>query len=126
LRMLHQSGAVLQVEVNGSLADYNGRPAVMGALLDITERKWAEEALIRAHEELEARVVQRTEALSVATAAAERANRAKSEFLSRMSHELRTPLNAILGFAQLLEVEGQSPKDAESVAQIVRAGKHLL
>ena len=42
LRMLHQSGAVLQVEVHSSRADYNGRPAVMGMLLDITERKQAE------------------------------------------------------------------------------------
>jgi PAS domain S-box-containing protein len=57
---------------------------------------------------------------------AERANRAKSEFLSRMSHELRTPLHAILGFAQLMEIEGQSAEDKESVAQITRAGNHLL
>ena len=45
LRMLHQSGAVLQVEVHSSRTDYNGRPAVMGVLVDITERKQAEEAL---------------------------------------------------------------------------------
>jgi HD-GYP domain-containing protein (c-di-GMP phosphodiesterase class II) len=45
LRVLRQSGAVLQVEVYGSLTDYNGRPAVMGALLDITERKRVEEKL---------------------------------------------------------------------------------
>ncbi|MEA3212751.1 MAG: hypothetical protein QOE70_5808 [Chthoniobacter sp.] len=57
---------------------------------------------------------------------AKRANRAKSEFLSRMSHELRTPLHAILGFAQLLEMDGRSAEDAESLGQIVRAGKHLL
>ena len=45
LRMLHQSGAVLQVEIHGSRTEYNGRPAVMGTLLDITERKRAEESL---------------------------------------------------------------------------------
>ena len=57
---------------------------------------------------------------------AERANLVKGEFLSRMSHELRTPLNAILGFAQLLELDELAPDQTESVAQILRGGKHLL
>ena len=47
LRMFHQSGAVLQVEVHDSRTDYNGRPAVMGVLLDITERKTAEAKIQR-------------------------------------------------------------------------------
>jgi PAS domain S-box-containing protein len=57
---------------------------------------------------------------------AERANQAKSEFLSRMSHELRTPMNSILGFGQLLEMEPMEPRQKESVQQIMRAGRHLL
>ena len=57
---------------------------------------------------------------------ADRANLAKSEFLSRMSHELRTPLNAILGFGQLLDLEHLGGRQADSVQQILRAGKHLL
>src|SRR5205823_4704587 len=57
---------------------------------------------------------------------ADRAGRAKSEFLSRMSHELRTPLNAILGFAQLLEFEDLDPRQRDNVAHIVSGGRHLL
>jgi signal transduction histidine kinase len=57
---------------------------------------------------------------------ADRANAAKSEFLSRMSHELRTPLNAILGFGQLLQLEDLTEEQVESVDHILRAGRHLL
>jgi PAS domain S-box-containing protein len=75
---------------------------------DITAQKLAEQAAKEAKE------------------AAERANRAKSEFLSRMSHELRTPLNAVLGFGQLLEVDELDRGQRESVAQILKGGRHLL
>jgi PAS domain S-box-containing protein len=57
---------------------------------------------------------------------AERANRAKSDFLSRMSHELRTPSNAVLGFGQLLINEPLTEEALDSVHQILRGGKHLL
>jgi PAS domain S-box-containing protein len=63
---------------------------------------------------------------SAAYEAADRANRAKSEFLSRMSHELRTPLNSVLGFAQLLEMEPLAPRQEESTREILKAGSHLL
>ncbi|RZI82766.1 MAG: response regulator [Rubrivivax sp.] len=71
-------------------------------------------------------------AMSVARrekAAAEAANRAKSEFLSRMSHELRTPLNAVLGFAQVMDLDRQlplPPAQAQRLQQIQQAGWHLL
>jgi PAS domain S-box-containing protein len=79
--------------------------------LDITARKRAEEALIVARDE------------------AERANRAKSQFLSHMSHELRTPMNAILGFGQLLESDIRHPLAAaqqRQVHEILRSARHLL
>ncbi|MES2604074.1 MAG: response regulator, partial [Pseudomonadota bacterium] len=66
--------------------------------------------------------------LQKAKAAAEKANLAKSEFLSSMSHELRTPLSAILGFAQLMETSSPSPTTLQrrSIDQILKAGWYLL
>lgn len=66
--------------------------------------------------------------LEIAKNLAEKANQAKSDFLSSMSHELRTPLNAILGFAQLLESGSPEPTDAQNnkINQITKAGWYLL
>jgi CheY-like chemotaxis protein/two-component sensor histidine kinase len=66
--------------------------------------------------------------LESARSLAEKANLAKSDFLSSMSHELRSPLNAILGFTQLMESSSPPPTDSqkESIAQILQAGWHLL
>jgi signal transduction histidine kinase len=57
---------------------------------------------------------------------ADRANRAKGEFLSRASHELRTPMNAVLGFTQLLELDDLTDSQRANVDRILKAGKHLL
>lgn len=86
-----------------------------GMAVDITARKDAAEALRVAKADAER-----------ARKEAERANRAKSEFLSHMSHELRTPLNAILGFAQLLEIEELDTEQRDSVEQIITGGRRLL
>ncbi|NQU60776.1 MAG: response regulator [Rhodospirillales bacterium] len=78
------------------------------------------------------RVIEReraAEQLHASRNEADKANRAKSDFLSSMSHELRTPMNAILGFAQLLEHNPAQPLEksqAESVKQILSGGEHLL
>jgi PAS domain S-box-containing protein len=90
---------------------------VFAAARDVTERKRFEQALQDSNLELES-----------AKSAAEKANLAKSDFLSSMSHELRSPLNAILGFAQLLESTPPLPTgpQRENIARILQAGWHLL
>lgn len=91
-------------------AQYDGNDELRGfskITRDISDRRVAEIALGTAREE------------------AERASRAKSEFLSRMSHELRTPLNSILGFAQLLDMDSPASQRPQ-IGHILRAGQHLL
>ena len=75
---------------------------------------------------IEEEVRQRSMELRAAKEEADRANTAKSEYLSRMSHELRTPLNAILGFAQLLELEELTDEQNENLHFILNAARHLL
>jgi PAS domain S-box-containing protein len=75
---------------------------------DVTDRARMEKALRDAKDE------------------ADRANHAKSEFLSRVSHELRTPLNAVLGFAQLLERQNPTDTQRTRINPIISAGRHLL
>ena len=68
------------------------------------------------------------EKVEIARAAAETANRAKTEFLSRISHELRTPLNAVLGFAKLMRADPTDPLSPRHRAQmelVLQAGEHL-
>ena len=69
---------------------------------------------------------QQSDALKKAKEEADKANQAKSEFLSRMSHELRTPLNAILGFGQILEMSAMGAEGRAAVTQILKGGWHLL
>ncbi|HEU4630097.1 MAG TPA: PAS domain S-box protein [Gemmatimonadaceae bacterium] len=122
----HKDGHEVWNEVRLRRVAIGGEDRILATGRDIADRKAAERALRRANEELEERVVVRTAELARAKEEAERANRAKSEFLSRMSHELRTPMNSILGFAQLLGRAELPEAQARSVQHILKAGRHLL
>jgi PAS domain S-box-containing protein len=109
-RIIWPDGSVHWLESKGRAMEdpVTGATRMVGVCTDITERMRAEDALRRATQE------------------AERANRAKSEFLSRMSHELRTPMNSILGFAQVLGRAGLTEAHNKFLQHILKGGRHLL
>jgi len=126
LTIRHRDGRLTDVLYNASLyKDRSGEVlGVFAAARDITARK-----LVEAEQKRLDQVLRETNVeLQGAKVEAERANLAKSDFLSSMSHELRSPLNAILGFAQLMDTESPPLTEGhkESTLQILQAGWYLL
>ena len=121
---------------SGVLIEVRTRQLPDGGLVrtyaDVTAYLDAQQALHDSEAELRALLGARKDAeqaLIVAKDEAERANRAKSQFLSSMSHELRTPMNAILGFGQLLVSDPLHPlpeRQRDHVREILRGARHLL
>ncbi|MCW9031531.1 MAG: ATP-binding protein [Gammaproteobacteria bacterium] len=103
--------------------------SLTGTIQDITERKQIQNELELYRNDLEKLVEDRTYALQVACEDAEKANNAKSQFLSSMSHELRTPLNAIIGFSEMIKDYSNEISDDEMkeyINRILKSGFHLL
>lgn len=123
---LRKDGGRISVEVFGSTVEYDGQPAVLGLVLDVTKRKQAEAELERHRLQLEDLVRERTRELAEARDRAESANRAKSAFLGSMSHELRTPLNHISGFAALLAHDVESPRGQARLEKLRASADALL
>jgi PAS domain S-box-containing protein len=107
---MRKNGEEFPLSFSLSEATEDHRITFTGIIRDVTQQKKAEAEIIKAREE------------------AERANHAKSEFLSSMSHELRTPLNAIMGFSQLLTLtpKDMTPDQLENIKRITNSGEHLL
>ncbi len=104
-----KDGSLLDVDITSNAAMFGEQKLIFCVCRDISERKRAEEELIRARMEAEA------------------SDRSKSEFLANMSHELRTPLNAIIGFSDMLK-DSRQPEDKQLryAGNINESGRHLL
>jgi len=135
------------VELRASRSEFAGRPAVLGIVRDITERKGIENELQHHRAHLEELVKQRTaqvtdanqvlvdserrlqelnQELTSARDRAEEASRSKSTFLANMSHEIRTPMNAILGLTELLRRDSLEPDQQVRLTKVKDAASHLL
>jgi two-component system cell cycle sensor histidine kinase PleC len=111
-RGMRRDGTLIWLENRSRAIDWNGRRAIQAVVVDITERKRAEQALVAARDE------------------AASASRSKSEFLANVSHELRTPLNAVIGFSEILRREQLGPLGNERYREFAEdihdGGLHML
>ena len=122
IKARRKNGNTFPVELAVSEMHLGNETYYIGVLRDITERKVAEERLLRTSEELR----KAYEDTARAHRAAEEANAAKSQFLANMSHEIRTPMTAILGFSKVVLERAEDHETREFMKNMVSSGEHLL
>jgi len=114
-----KDGTTFQVEIGLSPIQVGSRQFVISVIVDVTQRKMAERAILDMNANLEKKVRERTEAL-------EKASAAKSEFLANMSHEIRNPMNTINLSSFMLGRESLTKQQMQMVERISRSSKSLL
>lgn len=122
-------GETVDAEVNAGFIKYEGKPADLVIIRDITKRKQMERELIQHRNHLEELVEERTKELEEANERLLELDRLKSMFLASMSHELRTPLNSIIGFTGILlmEMSGElNPEQKKQLSMVKSSANHLL
>ena len=137
---LKMDGTEIPVEIGLNPITTDEGQFVLASVVDITERRRAEEQVLKAKDDLERRVQERTSELEERTSElvvlnrqladaseqAESASRLKSEFLANMSHEIRTPMNAIIGLCNVLLRTGLHPRQYEYAGNIKDSANALL
>jgi len=108
VRVIDENEEIKWVEINSVVINWEGEPALLNFISDISERKIAEEEMKRAR------------------SLAEQASRTKSEFLANMSHEIRTPLNGIIGMTELVMMSPLEEDQKERLEAVKFSGESLL